>query len=369
MGTLGELRASVLVLVDVDLPEDLDADEAALVRARDRLERVVGDDSHDVDIVARAALTLYRVNAFLRTRTRPETSRAAGPDALRSLIHRLDGLELEDLLQVGAAEVLRSMGFERALFSLVSRSTWMPRQLFLHPRIEDSVPDLPQVVRDAEWALARAPFEAEVVRLGTPRLVDAADGAVTFAGAGEAWPTRSYVIAPVVARRSVVGLLHADRPGADVDSADVARASAHAHVLGLATERAWLRRRANQIATHAADTLREVTGEIADYAAGVERRADLTEVERRLSADVVPPVRRPSPPPGIAANLSSRELDILRELTHGFSNSEIAARLAISPGTVKTHVRNVLRKMNVHSRAAAVARLRIEDDNEGSGRQ
>jgi ATP/maltotriose-dependent transcriptional regulator MalT len=58
----------------------------------------------------------------------------------------------------------------------------------------------------------------------------------------------------------------------------------------------------------------------------------------------------------IAGVLSSRELDVLRCLARGLTNAAIAAELYVSTETVKTHVRNVLRKLGVNDRVAAVER-------------
>jgi predicted ATPase/DNA-binding CsgD family transcriptional regulator len=55
-------------------------------------------------------------------------------------------------------------------------------------------------------------------------------------------------------------------------------------------------------------------------------------------------------------HLTSRELEILRLLGRGTSTQEIAATLRLSPRTVSTHIGNVLAKMDVTSRTAAVAR-------------
>lgn len=59
--------------------------------------------------------------------------------------------------------------------------------------------------------------------------------------------------------------------------------------------------------------------------------------------------------PGDAAlaKLTSRELDVLRELTSGMTNREIANRLYISENTVKYHVHSILDKLNLSSRRAA----------------
>jgi DNA-binding NarL/FixJ family response regulator len=56
-----------------------------------------------------------------------------------------------------------------------------------------------------------------------------------------------------------------------------------------------------------------------------------------------------------APDLTCREHAVLGLLTQAVSNDAIAQLLGISPNTVRTHVHNVLTKLNVHSRAGAVA--------------
>lgn len=57
--------------------------------------------------------------------------------------------------------------------------------------------------------------------------------------------------------------------------------------------------------------------------------------------------------------LSERELDVLREIAHGRSNKEISANLGISEKTVKTHVSNILDKLQLADRTqAAIYALR-----------
>ncbi len=53
--------------------------------------------------------------------------------------------------------------------------------------------------------------------------------------------------------------------------------------------------------------------------------------------------------------LTDREREILSLLAEGFRNEDIAGKLFISPQTVQTHVRNILAKLNVHSKLEAVA--------------
>ena len=56
------------------------------------------------------------------------------------------------------------------------------------------------------------------------------------------------------------------------------------------------------------------------------------------------------------AKLTRREQEVLRLLTSGASTKAIAIELFISPSTVRNHVHNILAKLGVHSRLAAVTR-------------
>lgn len=52
--------------------------------------------------------------------------------------------------------------------------------------------------------------------------------------------------------------------------------------------------------------------------------------------------------------LTDRELEVLRLVARGLSNRDVASELAISENTVKNHVRNILEKLQLHSRMEAV---------------
>ena len=55
-----------------------------------------------------------------------------------------------------------------------------------------------------------------------------------------------------------------------------------------------------------------------------------------------------------ALGLSERQLDVLRQIAKGLHNRQIALALDISENTVKNHVRNLLEKLQLHSRMEAV---------------
>jgi len=77
-------------------------------------------------------------------------------------------------------------------------------------------------------------------------------------------------------------------------------------------------------------------------------------VTRRVIADFA---RRPEPRADMAAalaELTPREVEVLRWVARGLANHEIAARLVVSEATVKTHVARMLMKLRLRDRVQAV---------------
>ena len=71
----------------------------------------------------------------------------------------------------------------------------------------------------------------------------------------------------------------------------------------------------------------------------------------RLERAQAEPVRAPAYPDG----LTEREAEVLRLVAAGKTNSEIAAELVLSVGTVERHISNIYNKINVRSRVDATA--------------
>jgi DNA-binding NarL/FixJ family response regulator len=68
-------------------------------------------------------------------------------------------------------------------------------------------------------------------------------------------------------------------------------------------------------------------------------------------------VRRPPPgsgPPAELAELTERELEVLKLIAQGLSNNEIGATLFLTDATVKTHVTHILSKLRLRDRVQAV---------------
>jgi DNA-binding NarL/FixJ family response regulator len=87
-----------------------------------------------------------------------------------------------------------------------------------------------------------------------------------------------------------------------------------------------------------------------------ELHAELEMARARAVVDALQ--SRPQRPPlgaGKAAGLTARELDVLRLVAEGLNNQAIGERLFLSEHTVHRHIANILNKLSVSSRAAAVA--------------
>jgi len=92
--------------------------------------------------------------------------------------------------------------------------------------------------------------------------------------------------------------------------------------------------------------------EMAAYAARllVTLRAELEEGARAPTAKAAPAG------PSLSEPLSEREHEVLHYLTTDLSTPEIAQMLTITVHTVRTHVKNIYQKLDVHKRVAAVQR-------------
>jgi DNA-binding CsgD family transcriptional regulator len=170
----------------------------------------------------------------------------------------------------------------------------------------------------------------------------------------------SFVAAPVVVRGDVIGIIHADAgtSGRALDVLDGDVLWTFTTGLADAYETASLRR-----------SLRRQQSELREFVDWLAARSsELSNASASLALDQAPP---PEPPGRLDVTssalsvddrvvfeelLTRRELDVLRLLARGETNSGIAAQLVISERTVKFHIGNILGKLRAGNRAEAVSR-------------
>ncbi|MGM9969978.1 MAG: response regulator transcription factor [Anaeroplasma sp.] len=83
-------------------------------------------------------------------------------------------------------------------------------------------------------------------------------------------------------------------------------------------------------------------------------------IERVIDGEIVYPTEKPIINIGLTNSneFTKRELEVLREMTGGFTNSEIASKLGISENRVRNHIVNMLEKTGFRSRTELAVRAR-----------
>jgi DNA-binding CsgD family transcriptional regulator len=371
--------------------EALEAALAAIDRARDLLGWADGDD--ETPVVGRAAGARALARAWEEAGAEIQGLAVSGADPLRlqamvgllgeirdaeqqlsssasaatnGLMARVrDGLQTlrksESLVELidQAPVVAAGIGFDRVLLSRVDESAWVPERMY--------------VKGDGRWAeeileagrqqyrlLDSSLLETQMVRRATPlRVTDPMNRPLMHRELITSSRTRGYVAAPISDNGTVIGFLHADCYGQD-------RIPAHVELDAL-----W-------VFSQALGTLL-ARQSIADRLEAIRRSADdspasmLDPGARRDDGSVgrahgaaghgAAPSRDHGAPSGSVQSrhhalldvVTRREVEVLRLMADGASNEQIARRLVISVGTVKSHVKRILRKLDAANRAEAVS--------------
>ena len=282
--------------------------------------------------------------------------------SLGSVLDALESLRSErgsNQLITAAPRLLCGIGvFDRVLWSSVSGSLWVPEALYVSTVADGAVREIDDELRQ-KIPLSAPLVEAEVVRRRVPALVTGASHEPRAQRRlVQTMGTQDYVVAPVVVMGSVIGLLHADRrPGkAPVCDADRDLLRLFSDGIGVLYERAVLQQRA--------DEQRRSVAEVCDAAMRALTRLDAAPIAD-LEAPAVDPLHRlqhqsgarldESRRSGRLVSLTEREREVLTLLASGCTNSQIADCLTVAESTVKSHVKHILRKLDVVNRAAAIA--------------
>jgi DNA-binding CsgD family transcriptional regulator len=300
------------------------------------------------------------------------TRQASGSEAVREALSGLRDVHSVAELAARAPGAAAMVGFDRVLLSRIEESAWVPESMF--------------VANDAKWAdeileagredlrtLDSSLLETQIVRRNRPLVVADTARPDLHRALIEVTQTRSYAAAPVVGWGRVIGFLHADcyRQRRQLDRADRDLLWMFCDGLGHLVVR-----------TAAMDALHTLRGEL-DRLAGRRDsfgtdagwpavRADSPVRSGQRSGSEQVGAGRSAVPDffdEVEGALTRREVEVMRLMGAGHTNAQIARRLVISEGTVKSHVKHILRKLQAANRAEAVSRWLREEHARHLGRE
>ena len=276
------------------------------------------------------ALDIYQEDMDLRTRRL--TDCADGLDRLRGLPSS------RDLRDAVCSEMVNRAGFGRVVLSRVECGVWMPSTGFF-------------TESDKSWfdgwvghgiPLHGSTPETRLLTERRPAVVYDTDTATVHRDIiVESGRSKSYAVAPLMSRGAVVGFLHADYFPSVRRTSEVDR-----DVLWTFAE-GFTRIHERMVLMERVQAQRTQVGAVLDSA--------LRSIG--CSGDTVPGVNaRPAATPEALADLTTREAEVLQLMVGGATNRAIASQLVIAEDTVKSHVKQILRKFGITNRAQAIAR-------------
>jgi DNA-binding CsgD family transcriptional regulator len=271
-------------------------------------------------------------------------------------LRRSDGVErvgeaLRRLGEVGspggviercADEFGRSSDFDRVLVSRIDATGLRPVAVWSsddRPEVQGALGALASRTVPLQYPLV----EAEVAQRQDAVIVSVSEsGSRALPDLAQALQWDVYAVAAILLEGNTVGLLHADRiSGAPpLDDIDLELVRSYADGVGQVFERATLRQQLHRQRRQLQAAARWMNGQMLRLSE--ETPSSAPDVARHGSE--------------LAELLTRRELEVVKLIARGQSNRAIATTLMLGEGTVKYHVKNILRKLQARSRTEAVSR-------------
>ena len=285
--------------------------------------------------------TLRELHALAGELIAGAADRLAARARIRAALRRLkEAGPASEIVDQAPLELAEALGLDRVLLSRVADGT-----LVLESRHPPGDGPLAVPVE-----LAYPLVEGELLRRRRSALVTVGDDGPARHAFGEAMGWTAYVAAPVVLGGRVIAFFHADRTVARAPLAAADRDALDEFAAGFAEllERAVLHRRLRiqrQELRRVAAWADARTGELSDGA------VDLAAARAESGLD------EPRAEGRLRDLLTRREIDVIERMAQGLTNADIARELVLSEGTVKFHVKNILRKLHAANRAEAASRF------------
>ncbi|TVS85077.1 LuxR C-terminal-related transcriptional regulator [Mycobacterium helveticum] len=252
------------------------------------------------------------------------------------------------------------LGFDRAILSKVHGGFWATQAMCI-PEDSQWASEIVRVGQQPAQPLALGLYEYEIVRRQIPMIVSEVQTSEhVHRRIAEASLARSYVAVPIMPHGQVIGLLHGDcyfqRRHVDEFDRDVLA------IFAMGFGYLLLRNRlCDQIQTLKVDLSRIGSNAWSDSGEALGSDSLLPSSAEKTSREpTARPFRHQDGRSEYSAEVSRymltrRELEVLKLIAAGETNAQIANRLIISEGTVKSHVKRVLRKLGAANRTEAVS--------------
>ncbi|MDY6998692.1 MAG: LuxR C-terminal-related transcriptional regulator [Actinomycetota bacterium] len=321
--------------------------ELVIAELRRQMESAA-DDPTRMATICEVALTLQQLTAKQQQAMVEDRIRALG--SIRQQMQFCGHNDPAGLLRAAAGAACKASGLDRAMVfkheagRLHAVSTYFSSD-------ERWAADCQARAEQIAIPLVPGVLEAEVVGRRMPALVfDAQQEPQAYQPIVGMIRTRAYVATPIFVNGQVEATLHLDAydSGRELDTFDRDIAADLASSIGQALERVLtlqqlLRQRAvlESLTSRTEAQLRTVAGS-----------GELTNVA--MSHLTVQPDQAARSMRSVR-NLTRREVEVLQLMSTGATNADIAARLVVAEGTIKTHVKRILRKLNAGNRGQAVA--------------
>jgi DNA-binding CsgD family transcriptional regulator len=252
------------------------------------------------------------------------------------------------------AELREACGFTRVMISSARGSRWMPDTLRPTDHADPDATDFARFAQDDnEIPLARLMPETEMMRHQVPVIVPDI-GSHAYQPLMAVTKSTSYVAAPIVTTRRVIGFLHADRFGQsnNVTQGDLDSIALFAAEFGVHFELAALTDRARQQSATWTATLQSAIDGLDSLPLPLR-----PPIWPNASAvEFVPSIEIDSVTGNHGRPLTEREREVVNLLASGATNRIVAQELVLSVDTVKSHVKNIMKKLHATSRAEVVAK-------------
>ena len=283
-----------------------------------------------------------------------------GPRQLGEALGRLEAAPstLADLIKLGP-QLTRLLGFDRSIFSRVVDGVWTSEAVFVvdDPKWAD---EINRVGQEQPQPLVAGLHETEIVRRREAMIVtDVQRNSGVHRPIADESRSKSYAAAPIMSGNQVVGLLHADcyMQGRDPSAAECEALAAYSKGRGGGGGGGRAAEQLHMVGSQ----LRSIANDCEDGSASLhefsfDQASAVCHADFPRAARVTKQALR-----SVRYLLTAREIQIIELMAEGRSNSRIAEQLVISEGTVKQHVKHILRKLGAGNRVEAVSMLYQSD--------